>query len=126
MAIILRRTTQTSAITHEEIDQIRTEQALFYPDLVTIRRKLYDENDFVTQTVGIDIPARLYAEAGVFKDVADRLQAVNPYTLTVAYDQDLQAADQVIDVDSNVFEVRSVRDPKSYQTAKRALLELVT
>lgn len=126
MGIILTPTGPADGVTHGELDQLRENQLSFLPDTVIIRRRAYDEHDFVTSTVDSEVPARISPGSGRFGAIADKLQALNPYVVTLPYDQDVQPTDQLIDIDGRVYEVRAVRAPSSYSTARQLLAELVT
>jgi hypothetical protein len=126
MSIVLEKVLTPGGITQDELDDLRVEQLKFMPEEGTLRRKIYDEHDFITRTLTEDMRHRLTSGPGMFNTVAERLQCINPYVLTVTWDQDIQATDQLVDQEGRIFEVRTVRAPKTYQTAKQCLVELVT
>lgn len=117
-------------ITDAELADIRAEQAKYMPNEVIIKRKTYTggeygAGDFTLETLATEVKARLTPGFGVFRPVADRFQGVNPYTVTVPWDQDIRVGDVVIDEDSVSYEVRSVRNRSSYQTATQTLCDRI-
>lgn len=115
-------------ITPGELESLRAAQKDFLPDLVTVQKRSFvgGEEQYAYDTVASDVACRLTPGFGVWKLVADRYQGVTAYTVTFAYGQELSSAYRLIDATSHTYEVREVMIPKSYATAVRALLDLVS
>lgn len=108
------------------LTRIRGQQLQFMPQLVVIRRWVGiggGERD--RKIVASDVPARFTPGAGRFGDVADRLQGITPFTVTVPWDSDVLPGDEVVDEFSRTFHVRAVHKPSSYLTAIQMLTDLV-
>lgn len=114
-------------ITARELDVIREHQAVFMPDLISIRRPVFlGDNEREWETVYSSVSARITPGFGFWRDVADRFQGITAYTVTVPWDQDVQAGWVLIDASSRAYEVRDVRAPSSFHTAKQMLVDRVS
>jgi hypothetical protein len=108
------------------LQTIRNNQLRFMPQRAIIRRWVGiggGERD--RMVIAEDLQARFTAGAGRFGDVADRLQGITPFTITVPYDTDVLPGDEIVDEESRTFQVRAVHKPKSYLTAIQMLADQV-
>jgi hypothetical protein len=114
-------------ITQGEIDDIRQEQLKFMPDKVIIkRREFFGDTEHEYHPIDDkEYPARITAGYGTWRVVADRFQGITAFTITMAWDSPIQAGDLVVQ-GGRAFEVRDVKAPGSYLTAKQCLCDLVT
>lgn len=116
-------------ITEKEIDDIRTAQEVFIQSEGILRRREFippDDYDHY-KTVGENIPVRVSAGFGTFRDIADRYQGITPFTLTFSWDQDVRADDQMLLTDGRVFHIRDTKVSGRYiHTATQCLADLVT
>lgn len=114
-------------ISQRELELIREHQEIFMPDKVTIRRVVFfGDNERAYETVANEVPARIIPGFGFWRQVADRYQGITAYTVTLPYDQEIQAGWIIIDAQSRSYEVRDSRAPSSYQTAKQVLVDRVS
>lgn len=113
-------------ITQNELDDIRAVQLSFMPDAVTVKRRRWEDGENYYDIVGTAITARIMPGFGFWRDVADRFQGITAYTVTVPWDTDVRAGDLILDAENRAYEVRDVRVPSSYQTAKQMLADGVT
>jgi len=115
-------------ITERELKLLRAEQEKFMPNRCTIRRRSYvgGEDEYVPSIIFEDKPCRLWPGFGIWRQTADRFQGITAYTVTLPYGSDIRAGDELIDEESRTYQVRDALSPKSYETAVRALLDLVT
>ena len=91
------------------IEELRAKHLRMMGNLVGLKRQEpfapgVEDDGYVAR----DVPARITAGYGTFRDVADRFGGVTPYTVTVPYDQDVRPGDRWIDEDGNVFNVLAV------------------
>jgi len=116
------------SITERELELLRQEQTKFFPNEATCKRSSYvgGEQVAVPNTVFTSRPCRFTPGFGVWRQVADQYVGITAYTVTFAYETDVKAGDQLIDDESRSYQVRDVLHPKGYETAVRALLDLVT
>jgi hypothetical protein len=116
-----------SGITDKEINSIRKAQEEFLPERVIIRRKHWvgGDKDYEAQNLAVDVPARLTPGFGFWRQVADRFEGITPFTITVAWDQDIHPGDTVVDANANTYEIRAVQAPESYLTAIQTLGDLI-
>lgn len=113
-------------ITDRELKQLRKNQEDFMPNLVMVERpKWVGDNEFVPDNVG-EIKCRITAGWGRWAIVADRYQGITPYHITMPWNADVQPADSLIDAYGRAFQIRDMRSPSDYTTAKQVLAELVT
>lgn len=110
-------------ITEQELAQIRAEQEVFMPNRITIRGESYiAEDEAVPSNIATDVRARITPGFGFFRVVADRHQGITAFTITMPWDQVVKVGNQIVDQTTReVFEVRDVRDHKTYQTALQVL-----
>lgn len=110
-------------MTDRELDLLRTEQVKWMKSRVTIRGLSYmAEDEPADATIAKDVPARIKAGFGFFREIADRIQGITAYTITLPWDQSIAVGNKIIDQDTEqVFEVRDVRDKNTYQTATQVL-----
>ena len=114
-------------ITPRELELIREHQAIFMPNTISIRRPIFfGDSEREWETVYTGVSARITPGFGFWRDVADRFQGVTAYTVTVPWDTDVQAGWVLIDSSSRAYEVRDVRAPSTYQTAKQMLVDRVS
>jgi hypothetical protein len=114
-------------ITPREIELLQQAQEVYMPQTLIIRRRTYfGDGEFETVNIATGVAARVTPGYGFWRTVADKFQGITPFTITVSSVVGVQAGDQVVDEDSRVFEVRDVRAPSSFQTAKQVLCDLVT
>lgn len=111
-------------ISEGELDKIREQQELYFDKVVVIRRKAFDRDEFVTTTLGTDVPCRIARGFGFWRQVADRFQGINAHVITLPHDQAIQAGDQVVDGD-DIYEVRDLRGKGSFVTARQVLTDLI-
>ena len=115
-----------NTITDRELKSLRKAQEQFMPNEVVIeRRQWVGDQEFVPGAVGTT-KCRITAGWGRWAVVADRYQGITPYTVTVPWDADIQPADSLIDAYGRAFQIRDMRSPTDYMTAKQLLAELVT
>lgn len=108
------------------LTNIRGYQLRYMPQLVTIRRWVgIGGGERGQKIVATDVPCRFTAGAGRFGDVADRLQGITPFTITVPWNADVVVGDEIVDENSLTFQIRAVHRPKSYLTAIQMLGDLV-
>ena len=106
-----------------ELTYMRTAMKTAMPDTVNIQR-LSQEADgqggFITSWANSyqNIPARLTAKGGGESTQAGRLDTQLDFTLTVAYDQAIDATARVVPT-SGTYEVQSVDSGKSWTLSKR-------
>jgi len=113
-------------ITEQMLRRIRRNQLLFMPQKSIIRRWVgIGGGERERKIVAEDVPTRFTPGWGRFINVADRLQGITPYTITVPWDTDLKPGDEVIDEQSRTFHIRDAKKPSSYLTAIQALGDLV-
>ena len=111
-------------ITEKELTNLREEQELFMPDIVTIKRQAYaGDDEWEQDTIAANVPARIVPGYGFWRSVADRFQGITAYTITLPWDQDIQSGDVLVTSATKAFEVRAVRAPSTYQTAKQVLVD---
>jgi hypothetical protein len=117
-----------SRVTQRELDSIRDAQLDFLPDtILQTKRKFYDgDNGFERQPYLSNIASRFTPGFGRWTIIADRFQGITAFTVTVPWDTDIIAGDELIDDESRTFEVRDSRSPSTYQTAKQLLVDLIT
>lgn len=116
-----------SGITDGEIASIREAQEEFMPDSGIIKRREFfgDQEQEYFPTDGVVRPACVTPGFGIWRLVADRFAGITAYTITMHWDVDIQAGDIFIS-DNRVFEIRDVKSPESYVTAKQCLADLTT
>ena len=113
-------------ITEKELELLRAEQNKLLPETGDIKRRNFQnglQGDF--EFWSRNNPCRLTPGFGVWRESADRFQGITAFTLTLPWGTDIKAGDKII-VGSRTFEVRDALIPKSYDTAVRVLLDLVT
>jgi hypothetical protein len=116
----------TEGVTDGELNDLRDAQGTFMPQSVVIRRRAYDGDQGYEQgNIATAVPCRLTPGAGSWQAVSDRLQGITPFIATVPWNQELQAGDTIVDEQARTFEVRAVKSPSTYLTAKQALCDLV-
>ena len=115
-------------ITHPELDLWREEQLKWLLDRGRLERKMQGEgnDDPYYLPLREDVPVRISAGYGTFRQVADRFQGLNIYALTFMYDEDVAPDDKLIDADGNEYHIKVVRNHSSIQTATQTIAELVT
>lgn len=117
-----------SRVTQKELDSIRDAQEDFLPDrILQTKRKHFDGDNGYQREPWLTTPfdARFVPGYGRWGVVADKFQGITPYTVTVAWDVDILAGDEIVDEMGRTFEVRDVKHPSSYQTAKQLLADMV-
>lgn len=116
----------SAQITTKELESIREAQEVFMPQRVVIQRKrTIAKGEFGWRNVSIDVPGRCTAGFGRFSITADRYAGITPCVWAFPAAQDIEVADRIIDEESIIFEVREVRQPKSYLTAVQVLADRV-
>lgn len=114
-------------ITQKELDLLREQQEIYMPDTVTIRRReFFGDNEQEYFDLTHDVSARITPGFGFWRAVADRFQGITAFNVTMPWDTDVKASDVLVDVQSRAFEVRDVRSPSTFQTAKQVLCDMVT
>ena len=115
-------------ITERELELLRAEQKKFMPNRCSVRRRSFvgGEESYVPSFVMEDQQCRLTPGFGIWRQIADRFQGITAYTVTLPYGSDIRAGDELIDEESRTYQVRDALSPKTYETAVRALLDLVT
>jgi hypothetical protein len=114
-------------ISEAELDKIREQQEVFMTSLVTVKRRKYlADNEFTPETIATKVNARITPGFGFWREVADRFQGITAYSLTFHWNQDIQAGDVIVDTSDRVFEVRDVRSPSTYHTARQALADRIS
>jgi len=114
-------------ITSRELESMREHQEVFMPDLISIRRPVFfGDNEREWETVYQNVPARVTPGFGFWRAVADRFQGITAYTVTVPWDQEVQAGWVLIDAASRAYEVRDVRAPSTFPTARQLLVDRVS
>src|SRR5580765_8226596 len=116
------------AVTDRELQEIRDAQEEYLPDVSVIRRKdfLGGDSDYDKPILAVGVPTRFTPGFGQWRLVADRFQGVDAFVVTVPWDQDLRPGDEIVDSGARTYQVRAVKAPSSYQTAKQALCDKVT
>ncbi|SRR6266550_9011297 len=116
------------SVTDRELQDIRDAQEEYLPDTIVIRRKDYvgGDSDYAKPIFATGVPARLTPGFGQWRLVADRFQGIEAFVVTVPWDQDLRPGDEIVDTAARTYQVRAVKSPSSYQTAKQALCDKVT
>lgn len=105
---------------------MRAAEQHYMDERVSIRRDvIIAPNVEEPTTIASDVPARITAGYGTFRDVADRFSGVTPYVITVAYNQDAKPGDAVIDSEGNVYNVLDVRSKGTYHIATNCLCQWV-
>ena len=115
-----------SLLNSMDLAYIRNTSLGLLPDKVTIQRKSLagdGQGGYVEgwNNVYQNIAARLGYKSGGEQVVEGRREANLVYTLTVAYDQSIEATDRVFH-NSETYEVQAVDSGKSYATTKRCQL----
>lgn len=110
-------------ISDRELQEIRAEQEKYLPGRATIRgSEFIAEGRIADGTIASNVPYRSVPGFGFFREVADRMAGVTAYTLTFPVGTPIVVGNKVIDETSGeTFEVRDVRDHKSYQTVVQVL-----
>lgn len=114
-------------ISDRELQVLKEHQEIYMPETVTIRQPQFfgdNEREYVTLETGV--PARITPGFGWWRSVADRFQGITAHTITVPWDTEIQAGWVIIDSHDRAYEVRDVRAPSSFQTAKQLLTDRVT
>ena len=106
-----------------DLTYMRTAVKTAMPDTVNIQRQSQQadgQGGFATSWANVyqNIPARLSAKGGGEATDAGRLDTQLDYTLTVAYDQAIDATDRVVH-SSGTYDVQSVDSGKSWTLSKR-------
>ena len=106
-----------------DLTYMRTAMKTAMPDTVNIQqqsRQADGQGGFATTWANSyqNIPARLTAKGGGESTEAGRLDTQLNFTLTVAYDQAIDATDRVVHT-SGTYEVQSVDTGKSWTLSKR-------
>jgi len=115
------------SITDRELKALRKEQEAWMPNSVLIQRHSYvGDEQFVLDTVGVDVKCRIHAGFGRWAVVADRYQGITPFTVTMPWDTDIQPGDVLYDAFGRAFQVRDVAWPQDMATAKRLLADMTT
>ena len=115
----------STGITQSELDLIRENQLAFMPTLVRIRRLDATDGDAEYADAYTEVPARITPGFGTWRQSADRFQGITPFQVTMPWDQDVKAGDEVVDVYGRTFRVRDVLTGGSYITAKKSLCDLI-
>lgn len=109
-------------ITEQELGQIRAEQEIYMPNRVTIRGETYIAEDEKAPVEVKGVRARITPGFGFFREIADRMQGVTAFTITLPWDQKVEVGNDIIDESTKEkFHIRDVRDHKSYHTALQVL-----
>lgn len=116
-----------------ELSEMRDEQELGMPELVTIKRAVKTSDGFggynttSYTTVATDVPARITpSQELVAGGQADRQLQLGRWSLRVPYGTDLQERDQVEwTAQSMTIEIEQVKSPRSYHTAISAIGEVI-
>lgn len=109
-------------ISEEELDAIRREQEKYLDSQVDTKRRHLLEGEGSEFAWHLrELPCRITPGVGVFREVAGQFAGITPVQLTFRYDTDVKVADQVIGPNSEIFEIRAVRSPKTYHTALQVL-----
>lgn len=116
------------SITNRELESLRAEQLKFLPSTASCKRNSYvgGEDISIPEFIFHNTACRFTPGFGLWRQVADQFVGITAYTVTFPYGTDVKAGDQLIDASSRTFHVRDVMHPKDYETATRALLDLVT
>ena len=106
-----------------DLAYMRTAVHTAMPDTVDIQRQSQEadgQGGFITTWANVyqSIPARLSAKGASESVAADRLDTQLNFTLTVAYDQSIDATDRVVH-SSGTYDVQSVDTGKSWTLSKR-------
>lgn len=114
-------------ITARELSSIREHQEVFMPDLISIRKPVFfGDNEREWETVYTGVSCRITPGFGFWRTVADRFQGITAHTVTLPWDQEVQAGWVLIDASARAYEVRDVRAPSSFQSAKQLLVDRVS
>ena len=106
-----------------DLTYMRAAMKTAMPDTVNIQRESQEadgQGGFITSWGNVyqNIPARLNAKGASESIAAERLDTRLDFTLTVAYDQSIDATDRVVHV-SGTYAVQSVDSGKSWTLSKR-------
>jgi SPP1 family predicted phage head-tail adaptor len=106
-----------------ELTYMRTAAKTAMPDTVDIQRQSQEadgQGGYTTSWANVyqRVPARLNAKAASESVAADRLDTQQTFTLTVPYDQTIDATDRVVH-SSGTYDVQSVDTGKSWTVSKR-------
>ena len=113
-------------IPERELESLRAAQADWMPMSMTQRRRVYDgDNDMEPIKIADDVPCRVAPGYGHWAPLADRYQGIVPFVITVPHNWDIIDSDQLIDDSGNVYEVRAVKGPTTYATARQVLADQV-
>lgn len=110
-------------ITEQELAQIRAEQEIYMSERITIRGETWiAEDEKAPMDIATNVPARITPGFGFFREIADRMQGVTAFTITVPWDQKVEVGNDIINERTREkFHVRDVRDAKTLQTALQVL-----
>jgi SPP1 family predicted phage head-tail adaptor len=106
-----------------DLTYMRAAMKTAMPDTVNIQRQSQEadgQGGFITSWGNVyqNIPARLSSKGGRESISAERLDTQLDVTLTVAYDQSIDATDRVVH-SSGTYDVQSVDSGKSWTLSKR-------
>ena len=112
-----------------DLTYIRTEVRKALPDKVSIQRRTWtgDGQGGFTEgwsNVYQDIAARFTSTGGSESVAENRREAQMDFTLTLGYDQSIEATDRVVHT-SGTYEVQTVDTGKSWSTSKRCQVRLL-
>mgnify|MGYP003133108740 CR=1 FL=1 len=112
-----------------DLDYMRTEAVRAMPDTVDIQRQskeLDGQGGFIVSWSEAyqNIPARLTSRGGSESTDTGRLDTQLSFTLTLAYDQSIEADDRVLH-SSGTYEVQSVDTGKSWTLSKRCQMRQI-
>lgn len=122
----------TDILTAGDRARLRAQQEANFPDLCEIHRNFPGTDGQGGQTqvrrqISVSVPCRLAIQGGskstMEADVTEGRREMRDLNLTVAWDQDLEAADRVT-VNGQFYEVLGIQ-PHSFQTAKRATVAIL-
>ena len=112
-----------------DLTYIRTEVRKALPDKVSIQRRTWTgdgQGGFAEgwSNVYQDIAARFTSTGGSESVAENRREAQMDFTLTLGYDQSIEATDRVVHT-SGTYEVQTVDTGKSWATSKRCQVRLL-
>jgi hypothetical protein len=116
-----------SGVTPNELELIRVEREKFMQDQVIIKRREFlgdTENEYVPIDDEL-YPVTITPGYGLWRTVADRFQGITAFTVVLPWDTDVQAGDILVQ-GVRVFEVRDIRSPSTFLTAKLCLCDQTT
>jgi hypothetical protein len=116
-----------STLVDRVIDITREYQLRYMTDSVVILRPFKNTVDTTPGVLASNVACRLTPGAGRYQVIADRFDAITPWTLTFPWDTDIQVGDTVIAGDDNTYQVRWADDAdKTLRAAVRVLADRIT